>query len=198
MKFQKTAKKYFSMMLITAMVVSLAACGKDVDSNKDSNADKPTGEEQTGDPESKGADASGEIESDSSANSGDGVGQPDPYGAYPETVTMEIGKFFGITVEFPDGRSREDNAIRDYVKEKLNLEYNFTWDIMGGEDYQRQQSLAIVSEELAVTGKDLIEETGMQAGPELGVMLKKLLDFVVEDPSRNEREVLLKAAKEFK
>ena len=51
---------------------------------------------------------------------------------------------------------------------------------------------------LAVTGKDLIEETGMQAGPELGVMLKKLLDFVVEDPSRNEREVLLKAAKEFK
>ncbi len=162
MKFQKTAKKYFSMMLITAMVVSLAACGKDVDSNKDSNADKPTGEEQTGDPESKGADASGEIESDSSANSGDGVGQPDPYGAYPETVTMEIGKFFGITVEFPDGRSREDNAIRDYVKEKLNLEYNFTWDIMGGEDYQRQQSLAIVSEELpdvmAITDRNVLDE----------------------------------------
>lgn len=51
---------------------------------------------------------------------------------------------------------------------------------------------------LAVTGKDLMEEAGMQAGPELGRMLKKLLDFVVEDPSRNQREVLLKAAREFK
>ncbi|MDE7287158.1 MAG: HD domain-containing protein, partial [Lachnospiraceae bacterium] len=50
---------------------------------------------------------------------------------------------------------------------------------------------------LTLTGKDLIKEIGMQPGPEIGDMLKRLLDFVIEDPSRNEREILLKAAKEF-
>lgn len=50
---------------------------------------------------------------------------------------------------------------------------------------------------LAVTGKDLIDEAGMQPGRELGEMLKKLLEFVLEDPSRNEREILIKAAGEF-
>ena len=51
---------------------------------------------------------------------------------------------------------------------------------------------------LAITGKDLIEEAGMQPGRELGEMLRKLLDFVIEDPARNEREILIKTAKEFK
>lgn len=50
---------------------------------------------------------------------------------------------------------------------------------------------------LAVTGKDLIEEAGMKPGREMGEMLKKLLDIVIEDPSLNEREFLLKTVKEF-
>lgn len=50
---------------------------------------------------------------------------------------------------------------------------------------------------LAVTGKDLMKEMDVQPGPEIGVMLRKLLDYVIEDPSRNEREILLKVAKEF-
>lgn len=50
---------------------------------------------------------------------------------------------------------------------------------------------------LAVTGKDLIRELGMQPGPEIGQILNKLLDFVIEDPSRNDKEILMKAAKEF-
>lgn len=50
---------------------------------------------------------------------------------------------------------------------------------------------------LAVTGKDLMREMGMQPGPEIGLILKKLLDLVIEDPSLNEREILIKAAEEF-
>ncbi len=58
----------------------------------------------------------------------------------------------------------------------------------------RRQCISLKT--LFVTGKDLIDEVGMQPGRELGEMLHYLLDFVVEDPSRNEREILLKAAKE--
>lgn len=51
---------------------------------------------------------------------------------------------------------------------------------------------------LAVTGKDLIEEAGMQPGPKIGEVLKKLLNVVIEDPSQNNRENLLRLALEIK
>lgn len=51
---------------------------------------------------------------------------------------------------------------------------------------------------LAVTGKDLIEEAGMQPGREIGEMLNKLLDVVLEEPEKNDREILLKLAAEIK
>lgn len=50
---------------------------------------------------------------------------------------------------------------------------------------------------LAVTGKDLIEEIGMEPGRKIGEVLHKLLDAVVEDPNQNSRENLLKLAKEI-
>ena len=48
--------------------------------------------------------------------------------------------------------------------------------------------------DLAVTGRDLIEE-GFGEGPELGRVLHLLLDEVVDDPSRNTRELLLDRAR---
>ena len=50
---------------------------------------------------------------------------------------------------------------------------------------------------LAVTGRDLID-AGMEPGRELGEVLKELLDYVIEDPSRNERELLLKEAQKYR
>lgn len=59
------------------------------------------------------------------------------------------------------------------------------------------QNQCVSLKTLAVTGKDLMREMGMQPGPEIGLILKKLLDLVIEDPSLNEREILIKAAEEF-
>ncbi|HEV2291262.1 MAG TPA: CCA tRNA nucleotidyltransferase [Gemmatimonadales bacterium] len=47
---------------------------------------------------------------------------------------------------------------------------------------------------LAVTGADLLD-AGIPKGPALGRVLKGLLDFVLEDPTRNTREALLRQAK---
>jgi tRNA nucleotidyltransferase/poly(A) polymerase len=49
--------------------------------------------------------------------------------------------------------------------------------------------------DLAVGGNDLLE-LGYREGPELGTVLSRLLDDVVEDPSRNSREWLLERARE--
>lgn len=51
---------------------------------------------------------------------------------------------------------------------------------------------------LAVTGKDLISEADMLSGPEIGKVLHQLLDIVIEDPEQNERENLLKLARQIK
>ncbi len=50
---------------------------------------------------------------------------------------------------------------------------------------------------LAVSGKDLMEYTKMEPGKRIGEVLKYLLDFVVDDPSRNEKQVLLKEAERY-
>lgn len=50
---------------------------------------------------------------------------------------------------------------------------------------------------LAVSGKDLIGLIGMEPGKKIGEVLGHLLDFVVEDPARNEKEILIKEAQRY-
>lgn len=54
----------------------------------------------------------------------------------------------------------------------------------------------VTLKDLAVNGSDLIA-AGMKPGKELGVVLKALLEEVLEDPSCNERDRLLERAKEL-
>ena len=43
----------------------------------------------------------------------------------------------------------------------------------------------------SVTGEDLIR-LGVTSGPEVGATLRRLLDFVLDDPARYQRELLLR------
>ena len=88
-------------------------------------------------------------------------------------------------------------------------------DVYGQSEYKREEKLAeldeterlfdeIVSDgecvrvaDLAVTGKDVIA-AGVPKGPEIGRILKKLLDMVIEDPAKNDREYLLARIDEWK
>jgi tRNA nucleotidyltransferase (CCA-adding enzyme) len=54
---------------------------------------------------------------------------------------------------------------------------------------------ALTTRDLAVDGHVLMEQLGMKPGPELGRILRALLDEVVEDPAKNEREKLLERAR---
>lgn len=81
-------------------------------------------------------------------------------------------------------------------------------DIMAQSDYKREeklQKLAVIREiyeeilekneclslkDLSVTGSDLIAN-GMQPGKEIGIVLHKLLEIVLENPDLNQKEYLL-------
>jgi tRNA nucleotidyltransferase (CCA-adding enzyme) len=54
---------------------------------------------------------------------------------------------------------------------------------------------ALTTRDLAVDGRVLMQELGMKPGPDLGRILRALLDEVVEDPSKNQRETLLERAR---
>jgi tRNA nucleotidyltransferase (CCA-adding enzyme) len=61
------------------------------------------------------------------------------------------------------------------------------------EVFEKQQALSV--KDLKITGKDLLE-IGIPQGKELGATLKRLLDAVIEDPEKNERETLLGMARQ--
>ena len=54
---------------------------------------------------------------------------------------------------------------------------------------------ALAAKDLAVTGKDLMTELGLPAGPALGRTLAALLDAVLDEPARNTRAALLELAR---
>jgi len=53
----------------------------------------------------------------------------------------------------------------------------------------------LTTKDLAITGKDLMNELSLEPGPFLGVQLQALLEACVEDPSLNTREALLDRAR---
>ncbi len=58
----------------------------------------------------------------------------------------------------------------------------------------KEKKQAVVLKDLCISGRDLINE-GFEAGPGLGKVLCELLEEVIDDPSKNDREYLLNRAK---
>jgi tRNA nucleotidyltransferase (CCA-adding enzyme) len=56
---------------------------------------------------------------------------------------------------------------------------------------------ALSTKDLAINGGDLMKELGLSPGPRIGDTLRTLLEEVVEDPTKNERDVLLERAREL-
>jgi len=60
---------------------------------------------------------------------------------------------------------------------------------------EQQQCFSL--KDMAVTGKDLIQ-AGIPAGKQLGEVLQQLLEWVIEHPEDNKKDILLEKCKEYK
>ena len=56
--------------------------------------------------------------------------------------------------------------------------------------------MALKITDLKINGEDL-EKVGIPKGPQMGILLKQLLDAVIEDPMQNTKENLEKLALEL-
>lgn len=112
----------------------------------------------------------------------------------PKNVRRAIRKMgedvFPLLLEVKEA---DVQAQSDFLREKKEKNLKDVRDV-----YQRilEENQCVSLKTLAINGKDLIDQTGMKPGKELGEVLNELLDLVTENPARNTREYLLKAAKE--
>lgn len=83
-------------------------------------------------------------------------------------------------------------AQSEYMREE-KLERLEKWKVLYQEIQEKKQCVSL--KELAVTGSDLIGE-GFPPGKEIGMILQELLELVLEEPERNNREWLLQKIRE--
>ncbi|MBR0598183.1 CCA tRNA nucleotidyltransferase [Sinanaerobacter chloroacetimidivorans] len=91
--------------------------------------------------------------------------------------------------EYLENLSKQQRKVYDFNEYKIRNRMIIFEDIMKFKE-------PIFIEDLAVTGRDLIE-MGMKEGEEIGKMLRMLLDVVHKNPSVNNQKDLLRKAKEF-
>ena len=97
----------------------------------------------------------------------------------------------------PDGRISWKKALSKYGTDSVECAAMIT-DWLQGTKYQKEVSSILRSGEcfslkfLAIDGKDLMERG--YSGPVLGEMLQFLLDYVIEHPEKNKRELLIQLA----
>lgn len=73
----------------------------------------------------------------------------DPFGKYPETITLTYGKSVDPTDKsLPAGDTPETNQYSRYVKEHLNIDTKVTWQAATGTNYDQKVNLAISSNDL--------------------------------------------------
>ena len=117
----------------------------------------------------------------------------EPEAKYVRRAIMKTGEdIFPLLFEVKEADIKAQSSYHRDKKEKKLKEIHEIYDEISA----CNQCVSLKS--LAVTGKDLIEDAGMKPGKELGEMLKKLLDIVIEEPAKNEKEILIKLAREFK
>jgi tRNA nucleotidyltransferase/poly(A) polymerase len=94
-----------------------------------------------------------------------------------DLFTLRIADSYGMTGQTPD--TRGVNELRGRVAGILEKEE------------------AVSLKDLKLSGQDIKNALELPAGPKIGVILNFLFESVIEDPALNDRETLLKIAKNF-
>ena len=150
--------------------------------------------------EADGADGAGSSQGDEKKH---------PYDTASETDAGKDQKNNALGKRFM--RRLMNRAGRDVMPALFILQRA---DIMSQSEYKREKKLRVLDagircyrevcededaidiKDLAVTGRDLMDEKGYKSGPEIGRELKRLLELVLDDPALNTREKLLALTKE--
>lgn len=74
--------------------------------------------------------------------------QDDPFGRYPEPVTLRIGMKIQPTGKLPPGDAVDSNQFTRMLADKLNLKTSVVWAAAEGKDYDQRVNLSIAADDL--------------------------------------------------
>lgn len=97
-------------------------------------------------------------------------------------------EFFPLIFEFNKADLKGQSDYNREEKEKLLSDLQIEYERIAGEGE------CVSMKTLSVSGSDLID-IGVPKGPKVGEVLKELLEIVLEDPSKNDKETLLSIVK---
>ncbi len=148
---KKTFAKALALLLTAVMMLSLAACGGTAGSSAEPAGESAAPAESAASSET----ASSEAASSETASSAEAPAETEPAGTeiglldpYPETVTVSFSRCLDQVSTYQERVTNDNNGWIHYIKDELNIECVTAFEAKSGEDYDRQTSLAIASEEL--------------------------------------------------
>ena len=114
--------------------------------------------------------------------------------AEPKNVRRAMNKIGeDIFPQYLEVRMADTMAQSEYLKEDKIQNIH---DVRTRYEEILEKNECVSLKTLAVTGSDLIAD-GMKPGKEIGNTLNKLLEYVIEHPEANKKEILLKIKQEF-
>ena len=113
--------------------------------------------------------------------------------ATPENVRRAMNRIgvdlfpYYLAVRMADAKAQSPYRRREKIENIVAMRELYQ-EALRNED-------CVTLRQLAVSGRDLMD-LGMQPGRELGSMLSRLLEYVIDDPRRNDKEILCDYVKE--
>ena len=101
-------------------------------------------------------------------------------------IGVELFPYY-LAVRMADAKAQSAYKRREKIENIVAMRQLYQQALLNEE--------CVTLRQLAVSGKDLME-LGMQPGRELGSMLSELLEYVIDDPTRNKKEILCGYVKE--
>ena len=101
-------------------------------------------------------------------------------------IGVELFPYY-LAVRMADVKAQSPYRRREKIENIVAMRELYQEVLMNGE--------CVTLRDLAVTGKDLMQ-IGMKPGRELGNMLNELLEWVIDDPACNKKEILCEYVKE--
>jgi len=131
--------RLMALALALVMVFSLVGCAaKEEEPAAPTTETKEPAKEETKKEETKKEEEKTEAPAEA-------LGILDPY---PETVTVTFSRLLDHVSTYPEGVTNDNNGYVKMAKDVLNIECVTKFEAKSGEDYDRQTSLAIASEDL--------------------------------------------------
>ena len=147
-------RRLLALFMVVCMVLLLSvACTPDAPGGDTADTADTTGNDATNDADVTTDDPSDPDDTAGGGGAADdatGVATTGPFGRFPETVSMSIGRFMVTDPAFDEGQDMENNIFIDLIYESLNIAITYDW-LVAGDGYETRISLVMASGDMPDT-----------------------------------------------